>query len=71
MSEGALREALAIAVAVSGGRVRAQAREALTGVLNPLPAGSATGCCSTSANDGTPSENSQPPAGGGTGCCHG
>jgi hypothetical protein len=37
VTEGALREAVAIAVAVSGGRVRAQAREALKGSMEPLP----------------------------------
>jgi alkylhydroperoxidase/carboxymuconolactone decarboxylase family protein YurZ len=37
VTEGALREALSIAVAVSGGRVRAQAREALKGLMEPLP----------------------------------
>ena len=39
VTEGALREALGIAVAVSGGRVRAQAREALKGLMDPLPKG--------------------------------
>jgi alkylhydroperoxidase/carboxymuconolactone decarboxylase family protein YurZ len=37
VTEGALREALSIAVAVSGGRARAQAREALKSLLEPLP----------------------------------
>jgi len=37
VTEGAIREALSIAVAVSGGRVRAQAREALKGLMEPLP----------------------------------
>lgn len=37
VAEGAIREALAIAVAVSGGKVRAQAREALRGLMEPLP----------------------------------
>jgi alkylhydroperoxidase/carboxymuconolactone decarboxylase family protein YurZ len=43
--EEAIREAVTIAVAVSGGRVRAQAREALKGLLEPLPPGEAKGCC--------------------------
>ncbi len=38
LSEGAIREALGIAMAVSAGKVRAQSREALKGVLDPLPA---------------------------------
>jgi len=37
VTEGALREAVSVAVAVSGGRVRAQAREALKGLMEPLP----------------------------------
>jgi len=37
VSEGAIRETMAVVVAVSGGRVRAQAREAMKGVLDPLP----------------------------------
>jgi hypothetical protein len=37
--EWALREALSIAVAVSGGRVRAQAREALKDLMGPSPKG--------------------------------
>ena len=37
VTEGAIREALSIAVAVSGGRVRAQAREAFKGFMEPLP----------------------------------
>jgi alkylhydroperoxidase/carboxymuconolactone decarboxylase family protein YurZ len=37
ISEGTIREAMAVAMAVSGGRVRAQAREALKGLLDPLP----------------------------------
>jgi uncharacterized protein (DUF3820 family) len=36
--EGAIREALSIAMAVSAGKVRAQSREALKGLLDPLPA---------------------------------
>jgi alkylhydroperoxidase/carboxymuconolactone decarboxylase family protein YurZ len=35
ITEGAIREAMAVTVAVSGGRVRAQAREALKGLLDP------------------------------------
>jgi alkylhydroperoxidase/carboxymuconolactone decarboxylase family protein YurZ len=45
ISEEALRETLTIAVAVSGGRVRAQAREALKGMLDPLPKTETRGCC--------------------------
>ncbi|HYL81032.1 MAG TPA: hypothetical protein VEU07_09475 [Candidatus Acidoferrum sp.] len=45
ISEGAIRETMAVAMAVSGGRVRAQAREALKGLLEPLPIGGTTGCC--------------------------
>jgi hypothetical protein len=45
VSEGAIRETMAVAMAVSGGRVRAQGREALKGFLDPLPEGGATGCC--------------------------
>jgi alkylhydroperoxidase/carboxymuconolactone decarboxylase family protein YurZ len=37
ITESAMRETMAVAVAVSGGRVRAQAREALKGLLDPLP----------------------------------
>jgi hypothetical protein len=36
--EGAIREALSIAMAVSAGKVRAQSREALKGLLDSLPA---------------------------------
>ncbi len=36
--EGVIREALSIAMAVSAGKVRAQSREALKGLLDPLPA---------------------------------
>jgi len=43
--EGAIREAMAVSVAVSGGRARAQAREALKGLLGPLPAKETGGCC--------------------------
>jgi alkylhydroperoxidase/carboxymuconolactone decarboxylase family protein YurZ len=34
--EGAIRETMAVAMAVHSGRVRMQAREALRGVLEPL-----------------------------------
>ncbi len=46
VSEGAIREAMAAAVATNGGRPRAQAREALKGLLDPIagPAPSG-GCC--------------------------
>lgn len=37
VSEGAIREALSVAMAVSAGKVRAQSREALKGLLDPLP----------------------------------
>ncbi len=37
LTEGAIREAMAAVVATSGGRPRAQAREALKGLLDPLP----------------------------------
>jgi hypothetical protein len=36
ISEGAIREVMAVAMAVNSGRVRAQAREALKGVMEPL-----------------------------------
>jgi alkylhydroperoxidase/carboxymuconolactone decarboxylase family protein YurZ len=45
VSEGAIRETMAVAMAVSAGRVRAQAREALKGLLEPLPMGGQAGCC--------------------------
>jgi alkylhydroperoxidase/carboxymuconolactone decarboxylase family protein YurZ len=45
ITEGAIREAMAVAVAVSGGRARAQAREALKGLLDPLPPKEPGGCC--------------------------
>jgi alkylhydroperoxidase/carboxymuconolactone decarboxylase family protein YurZ len=46
VSEGAIREAMAAVVATNGGRPRAQAREALKGLLDPLPITQATeGCC--------------------------
>ena len=37
VSEGAIRETLSVAMAVSAGMVRAQSREALKGLLDPLP----------------------------------
>ena len=37
LTDGAIREAMAAAVATNGGRPRAQAREALKGLLDPLP----------------------------------
>ncbi len=37
MSEGAIRETMAVAMAVSAGKIRAQSREALKGLLDPLP----------------------------------
>ena len=37
VTEGAIREAMAAAVATNGGRPRAQVREALKGLLDPLP----------------------------------
>ncbi len=43
-SEGAIREAMAAVVATNGGRPRAQAREALKGLLEPLPEGGAKEC---------------------------
>jgi len=36
ISEGAIRETMAVAMAVNSGRVRMQAREALKGMLEPL-----------------------------------
>ena len=36
LSEGAIRETMAVAIAVNSGRVRMQAREALKGLLEPL-----------------------------------
>ncbi len=44
IAEGAIREAMAVAVAVSGGRARAQAREALKGLMEPLPTMESGGC---------------------------
>jgi hypothetical protein len=45
VSEGAIREALSIAMAVSAGKVRAQAREALKGLLDSIPTGESSGGC--------------------------
>ncbi len=46
VTQGAIREAMAAVVATNGGRPRAQAREALKGLLDPLPsAQSKEGCC--------------------------
>ncbi len=46
-SEGAIREAMAAVVATNGGWPRAQAREALKGLLDPIAASRppAGGCC--------------------------
>lgn len=38
VSEAAIREAMAAAVATNGGRPHAQAREALKGILDPIAA---------------------------------
>jgi hypothetical protein len=45
VSEGAIREAMAAAVATNGGRPRAQAREALKGVFEPPAAPARPGSC--------------------------
>ena len=46
VSEGAIREAMAAVMATSGGRPRAQAREALKGLLDtPTAKPAAGGCC--------------------------
>ncbi len=46
VTQGAIREAMAAVVATNGGRPRAQAREALKGLLDPLPSvQSKEGCC--------------------------
>ena len=46
LTEGAIREAMATAVATNGGRPRTQAREALKGLLVPLPTTQTKeGCC--------------------------
>ena len=41
----AVREVLAVALVVSGGRVRAQARDALKDLLDSPPTGEPKGCC--------------------------
>ena len=41
----AIREALAVALVVSGGRVRAQARDAFKELLDSPPTGEPKGCC--------------------------
>jgi hypothetical protein len=41
----AVREVLAVALVVSGGRVRAQARDALKELLDSPPTGEPKGCC--------------------------
>ncbi len=45
LSEGAIREALSVAMAVSAGKVRAQAREPLKGLLDSVPTGESSGGC--------------------------
>ena len=46
VTEGAIREAMAAVMATNGGRPRAQAREALKGLLDPVPiTQSKEGCC--------------------------
>ncbi len=46
ISEGAIREAMAAVMATSGGRPRAQAREALKGLLDaPTAKPAVGGCC--------------------------
>jgi alkylhydroperoxidase/carboxymuconolactone decarboxylase family protein YurZ len=45
VTEGAIREAMAAVVATNGGRSRAQAREALKGLLDPIPITHATEGC--------------------------
>lgn len=46
VSEGVIREAMAAAVATNGGRARSEAREALRGLLDPLPVQTIEkGCC--------------------------
>jgi hypothetical protein len=46
LTEGAIREAMAAAVATNGRRPRAQAREAVRGCLDPLSIPQAKeGCC--------------------------
>ena len=43
VSEAAIGEALSVAMAVSAGKVRAQAREALKGLLDSVPTGESSG----------------------------
>ncbi len=46
VTQGAIREAMAAVVATNGGRPRAQAREALKGLFDPLPSEQGKeGCC--------------------------
>jgi len=45
LTDGVIREAMAAAVATNGGRPRAQAREALKGLLDPLPLVESKGDC--------------------------
>ncbi len=47
VTEGAIREAMAAVMATNGGRPRAQAREALKGLLDPVAAAQqpSGGCC--------------------------
>ncbi len=45
VSDGAIREAMAAVVATNGGRPRAQAREALKGLLDPEPPSTREGSC--------------------------
>jgi alkylhydroperoxidase/carboxymuconolactone decarboxylase family protein YurZ len=45
VSDAAIREALSVAMAVSAGKVRAQAREALKGLLDSIPTEESTGGC--------------------------
>ncbi len=46
VTQGAIREAMAAVVATNGGRPRAQAREALKGLVDPLPSGQSKEGCS-------------------------
>jgi alkylhydroperoxidase/carboxymuconolactone decarboxylase family protein YurZ len=46
VTDGVIREAMAAAVATNGGRPRAQAREALKGLLDPIAVQKTGGeCC--------------------------
>lgn len=45
ITDGAVREAMAAVTATNGGRPRAEAREALKGLLDPLPIDTARGGC--------------------------